>query len=210
MATIHGTTHHDNDTWQWVKCDCSTIDPPPRDASPPADLWRPIDPFLQKQFFPSLKGASDDDSIFGYQGDDKLYGYGGNDTLDGGEGIDLLYGGSGQDSLSGGNGNDVFDYNALSDSPGFEESNPDGIYDSIVDFNGNGTALGDRIDLSTIDANLELPGDQAFTQSQLSYSNGIFSANVIGFGIPGSLDLQIHLVGNPPLDVVGATNDVIL
>jgi hypothetical protein len=103
----------------------------PRDVSPPVDFWRP-NPFLQKKFIPSLKGTSDDDTIFGYKGHDKLYGYGGNDTLYGGTGIDLLYGGSGQDLFSGGNGNDIVDYNALSDSPGFEENNPKGIYDILL------------------------------------------------------------------------------
>lgn len=208
MATIRGTSYHDNDTSQWVMR--WSIDPPPRDVSPTVDLWRPIDPSLQKKFFPSLKGTSDDDAIYGYEGNDELYGYGGNDMLYGGEGIDLLYGGSGEDLLSGGNGNDVFDYDAVSDSPGFEENNPEGIYDSIVDFNGNGAALGDRIDLSTIDANLNEPGNQAFALNQLSYNNGVLTAEVIGFSIPGSLDLQIRLVGNPPLDIVEPTNDVIL
>lgn len=124
MATIRGTNYHDNDTSQWVMR--WSMHPPPRDVSPTADLWRPIDPSLQKKFFPSLKGTSDDDALYGYEGNDKLYGYGGNDMLHGGEGIDLLYGGSGQDLLFGGNGNDVFDYDAVSDSPGFEENKPGG------------------------------------------------------------------------------------
>lgn len=87
--------------------------------------------------------------------------------------------------------------------------NPEGIYDSIVDFNGNGAASGERIDLSTIDANLNEPANQAFALNQLSYNNGVLTAEVIGFSIPGSLDLQIRLVGNPPLDIVDPTNDVI-
>ena len=65
---------------------------------------------------------------------------------------------------------------------------------------------------STIDANLNMSGNQAFNLNQLTYSGGILTATVIGFGIPGSLDLQIHLVGSPPLDLAGPspTNDIIL
>ncbi|HET7062507.1 MAG TPA: hypothetical protein VFI43_10055, partial [Nitrosospira sp.] len=166
-----------------------------------------------------LVGGRGNDTVFGDNGNDRVNGGNGNDHLYGGDGADHLYGDAGNDYLNGGKGgdwlyggagNDTFDYNALSDSPGFEETSPVIVRDSIVGFNGDGAALGDRIDLSSIDANLDVDGNQAFTPAQLSYSNGIFSANVIGFGIPGSLDLQIHLVGNPPLDIVGATNDIIL
>ena len=45
---------------------------PPSTPSPPhrpRKLW----PLLQKKFFPSLNGTSNDDTIFGYEGNDKLY-----------------------------------------------------------------------------------------------------------------------------------------
>lgn len=155
-------------------------------------------------------GGKDDDIILGGEGNDKLYGEAGNDRLYGESGDDTLNGGSGMDTLHGGLGNDVFDYDALSDSPGFEETSPVVIRDNIIGFNGKGDALGDRIDLSTIDANLNISGNQAFNLNQLTYSGGILTATVIGFGIPGSLDLQIHLVGSPPLDLAGPTNDIIL
>lgn len=155
-----------------------------------------------------IYGNNSANSLFGYGGNDQLYGLGGNDYLSGGDGNDKLVGGAGADTLRGGNGNDVFVYNALSDSPGFEETSPVVIRDSIIDFNGNGSALGDQIDLSAIDANLEVYGNQAFTPEQLSYSDGILTATVSGFGIPGSLDLQILLPGNPLLDIVG--NDLVL
>jgi hypothetical protein len=74
----------------------------------------------------------------------------------------------------------------------------------ITDFNGRGVFPGDRIDLSTIDANLFLPGNQAFGPGQLHYSNGILSANIIGTG--PAPDLQIALLGSPPL----AFGDIVL
>jgi Ca2+-binding RTX toxin-like protein len=125
-------------------------------------------------------------------------------------GDDTLIGGNGMDTLNGGRGNDVFDYNALSDSPGFEETSPVVIRDNIIGFDGKGRALGDRIDLSTIDANLDLAGNQTFHLNQLTYSGGILTATVIGFAIPGSLDLQVRLVGSPPLDLGSGTNDIVL
>ena len=145
-----------------------------------------------------IYGGTNGDIILGGEDNDRLFGEAGNDRMYGESGDDIINGGSGMDTLNGGSGNDVFDYNALSDSPGFEETSPEVIRDDIVGFNGKGAGLGDRIDLSTIDANLEVAGNQAFNLNQLTYSGGILTATVIGFGIPGSLDLQIHLVGNPP------------
>lgn len=119
MATIYGTTYNDNDTWQWVKGG-PIIPPPPIKFWPPIDpglpdprplveLFRPVEPWppLQKKFFPSLKGTSNDDIVFGYGGNDILYGYAGNDALYGGNGNDYLYGGAGKDTLTGGLGKDT-------------------------------------------------------------------------------------------------------
>ncbi|HEX2763965.1 MAG TPA: Ig-like domain-containing protein [Allosphingosinicella sp.] len=75
----------------------------------------------------------------------------GNDVLIGGAGNDLLIGGGGVDALTGGNGNDTFRYRSVSESTA---ASPD----SIGDFK-----LGDVIDLSRIDANTNLAGDQAFS-----------------------------------------------
>jgi serralysin len=58
--------------------------------------------------------------------------------------------------------------------------------DVINDFVGNGNLAGDRIDLSTIDANHLLAGNQAFTfigsaeftaAGQLRYSGGVVEAS---------------------------------
>jgi Ca2+-binding RTX toxin-like protein len=81
-----------------------------------------------------------------------LFGGGGHDVLIGGAGADLIVGGGGQDSLTGGAGADTFRYDSVSDSPA-------GATDLIADFS---TGL-DKVDLSRIDANALLAGDQAFT-----------------------------------------------
>jgi|CXWL01.1.fsa_nt_gi Ca2+-binding RTX toxin-like protein len=138
-----------------------------------------------------LSGLGGNDFLSGLAGNDQLLGGTGNDTLNGGTGNDTLTGGTGRDLLTGGTGFDTFDYNAASDSPAGAGR------DQIVGFDGNGAFLGDRIDLSTIDANAFLLGNQAFTAAQLSYAGGILSANIIGTA--PAPDLQIQLVGAPAL-----------
>lgn len=135
------------------------------------------------------------DLLYGDDGNDSIFGQNGNDYLDGGNGNDYLNGGNGQDTLVGGLGADIFDFDSVSDSPA------GGAVDQLYYFNWG---QGDKIDLSTIDADLFLPGNQAFTSSQMTYNsaNGMFTADVYG----GS-DLQIHMVGTqagflPFLDVI--------
>ena len=76
-----------------------------------------------------------------------------NDTLTGSTGNNVLTGGLGADVLTGGLGADVFSYHAAQES---SLAAPD----RILDFR---SAQLDRIDLSKIDANVFLPGNQAFT-----------------------------------------------
>ncbi len=75
----------------------------------------------------------------------------GADILTGGAGNDLIYGGLGGDTMRGGAGNDVFRYQSVEDSTGEAR-------DGIQDF-----ATGDVIDLSRIDVDGAVEGDQAFT-----------------------------------------------
>jgi Ca2+-binding RTX toxin-like protein len=79
-------------------------------------------------------------------------GLAGNDTIIGSKGADTIVGGSGADTLTGGEGADIFDYNLISDSRGK-------TIDQILDF----TKSVDRIDLSDLDANVLLGGDQSFS-----------------------------------------------
>ena len=98
----------------------------------------------------TLDGGSGNDTLDGGNSNDILKGSGGDDTLLGGAGVDSLTGGSGADTLTGGAGVDSFLYTALS------ESAP-GTSDRITDL-----ASGDKLDVSTIDANSVLGGNQAF------------------------------------------------
>ncbi|MBS0154539.1 MAG: calcium-binding protein [Nitrospira sp.] len=134
-------------------------------------------------------------SIFG----DFLTGNAGANVINGGAGADVLTGGGGRDTLIGGLGNDRFDYNAVTDSLTGAATR-----DVILGFNGNGAGVGDVIDLSTIDANVLVAGNQAFGLGQLTYIGGILSANVIGTG--PAPDLQIDLLGV----ALNMANDIIL
>jgi Ca2+-binding RTX toxin-like protein len=167
-----------------------------------------IENLTGSNFNDTLIGNAANNVLLGSNGNDILLGNAGNDTLNGGLGNDNLNGGLnvgiGRDFLTGGAGRDVltgfggalafdtFDYNAASESgPGVLNR------DVITDFNGRGALVGDQIDLSTIDANLVLAGNQAFGAGQLTYVGGILSANIIG--TPAVVDLQIQLLGAPPL-----------
>ncbi|MGJ8589828.1 MAG: M10 family metallopeptidase C-terminal domain-containing protein, partial [Yoonia sp.] len=114
--------------------------------------------------FTIANGAEIENAIGGSGGSDALFGGRGNDTIQGGGGSDNIAGGLGQDTMSGGAGADVFIFNALSDS---WDNNRDVIKDFQV-----GT---DDIDLSIIDANLAVAGDQAFT-----FTAGVEPTNTAG------------------------------
>jgi hypothetical protein len=81
----------------------------------------------------------------------RLFGGAGADTLTGGGGNDLIYGGLGADTLAGGGGADVFRYDEVADS----------VLNGRDTINGF-TSGTDKIDLSRIDANALVAGDQAF------------------------------------------------
>jgi Ca2+-binding RTX toxin-like protein len=90
--------------------------------------------------------------IYGNNGANILDGAGGADTLLGGADNDTFLAGAGKDLMTGGAGLDRFDFNALSDS-GATFAQRDVI---------NTFAHGDKIDLSTLDANANAGGNQGF------------------------------------------------
>ncbi len=114
----------------------------------------------------TLRGGSENDTLSGGEGNDALIGDTGNDLLQGGIGNDLMRGGTGFDRHYGGTGADTFEFLALSDSTTASAGR-----DRIYDFSH---AEGDRIRLSTIDANANTALDNAFTFiGSASYSAGV-------------------------------------
>ena len=101
-----------------------------------------------------ITGTTKSEKIDGLAGNDLLKGLAGNDTLIGGAGLDTLIGGAGADNLTGGTDSDVFKLTLLTES-GITSKTRDTITDFL-----SGT---DKIDLSALDANETLTGDQAFT-----------------------------------------------
>lgn len=95
------------------------------------------------------------DIAYGAGGNDTLLGNTGNDILGGGAGNDKLIGGAGADKLFGGAGKDIFVFKSTKES-----ANSVAFRDTIYDFSAK---EGDRVDLSAIDANLKLSGNQAFS-----------------------------------------------
>jgi serralysin len=145
-------------------------------------------------------GNTQDNILTGNDAINTLTGGAGNDTLLAWAGNDILVGGAGKDILTGGTGADVFDFNLIAES---------GVgvaaYDVITDF----LAGTDRIDLLTIDANVAVAGDQAFSfmgtsaftgAGQLRYSfdgtNTLVQGNIdAALGV----DFEILLLGNQTL-----------
>lgn len=100
-----------------------------------------------------LTGSSGANGIKGGDFNDTLSGGEGNDSLYGGAGDDLLIGGLGVDLFSGGTGRDVFQLQSPGIVSGFVRGE-------------------DKIDISAVDADSLLRGDQAFTWLGTAEFNG--------------------------------------
>jgi Ca2+-binding RTX toxin-like protein len=97
-------------------------------------------------------GGNGNDTLSGSGGNDELRGQNGADTLDGGSGDDLLVGGPGADVMTGGADLDTFRISNFQSGTG-------AAADRITDF----TSGDDIVDLSDWDADLNVPGNEAFT-----------------------------------------------
>ena len=101
----------------------------------------------------ALTGAASNDKLLGLAGNDTLDGAMGDDVLNGGVGNDVLIGGAGKDKLTGGAGADTFKFASANESTFWG-------MDTIIDFK---KSQGDKIDLSAIDSNPNVAGNQAFS-----------------------------------------------
>lgn len=158
----------------------------------------------------TIYGESGEDSLVGGAGTDTLYGGTENDRLDGGADNDFLHGGDGDDQLRGSWGKDVLWGEAGADTfvfgPG-EFNRWPASADIIQDFS---SAEGDLIDLSLIDANFSVAGNDAFTfigdaafsgtAGELRFStNGVETSVEGDMDGDGTADLLIILTGDIPL-----------
>jgi Ca2+-binding RTX toxin-like protein len=97
--------------------------------------------------------STSENIVYGLNGDDLIIGGSLNDNLAGGQQNDTLKGLGGSDQLWGGPNSDTFVFVSVNDSNGTTS------IDTILDFSGQ---EGDKIDLSQIDSNTAVEGNQAF------------------------------------------------
>ena len=186
----------------------------------------------------TIHGGGGADVINGNGGNDTIFGDGGDDNIAGSSGSDLINGGAGNDSIIGGSGNDLINGDAGDDiiigSGGADimlgrtgndiyryfdtiESGV-GARDVITDF----SHAVDKIQLSAIDANITLPGNQSFVFNGLAPINGggevnyivsndniIIQAEIEGDGNL-SIDMQIELLGAASVSGLLTSTDFIL
>jgi Ca2+-binding RTX toxin-like protein len=108
----------------------------------------------------ALTGTANKDKLLGLAGNDTLDGALGDDVLNGGAGNDLLIGSAGKDKLTGGAGADTFKFASANESTFWS-------MDTITDFK---KSQGDKIDLSAIDSNANVAGNQAFSLVEKAFS----------------------------------------
>ncbi|WP_137178662.1 calcium-binding protein [Roseomonas sp. AR75] len=117
-----------------------------------------------------MSGGTGNDYLDGGAGNDNMHGDDGIDVMHGGDGDDLMQGGAGSDEIHGGNGNDRI-YGGLGKDKLYGDAGFDTFsYQSLAESNaanGRDFIYGfeqgkDKIDLSWIDANATVAGNQAF------------------------------------------------
>lgn len=146
-----------------------------------------------------IYGQAGDDTITANGGDDTIFGGVGRDQIDGGAGNDIINGGADRDDLTGGAGADTFKYYLASESTAT-------ALDRIRDFDAS---QGDKIDISLIDANTLVGGNNDFVVSAsltgiagqlviVTISAGVYQirGDVNGDGVA---DLQIEVKAKSPL-----------
>jgi Ca2+-binding RTX toxin-like protein len=173
------------------------------------DTLNSIENLTGSAFADTLTGnAANNHLIGGYGTDlldnDVLDGGAGNDLLEGGIGNDILIGGAGADVLIGGAGADTFVFRSV------QESLP-GAMDTIVDLAFPDVSQQSHIDLSAIDADTKIAGDQAFTYiagaafshsaGELRFSDHVLQGDVNGDGAT-DFAVRINDIVPRPFDLI--------
>ena len=115
-------------------------------------------------------------------------------VIHGNKAANVITGGGGRDTMFGREGADTFKFTSITDAPALGA----GLCDHIADFS---ETQGDKIDLSAIDANVLIGGDQAFTPigvnvafngvaGALRFNGGLLEGDVNGDRVA---DFQIQL-----------------
>jgi Ca2+-binding RTX toxin-like protein len=139
----------------------------------------------------TLDGAAGNDTIIGLAGADSLVGRDGADRIFGDAGADTIIGGAGADTLTGGADADIFVYSNGTTGLG-------AAADVITDFQAG---MGEVLNLSAIDADSVLAGNQAFVfigsaafsaLGQVRFAGGVLQANTTG---TLAADMEILLTG---------------
>jgi len=114
---------------------------------------------IGSEFYDAMYGSAGANVLEGRGSGDNILGFGGDDRLIGGAGADALAGGAGKDTLYGGSEGDIFQYFLTSDSTVAKAGR-----DIIMDWHHEVgvPSLSDRIDVSFIDADTTVAGNQAF------------------------------------------------
>src|SRR5262245_25518857 len=148
----------------------------------------------------TLRGGSGNDAIKGGGGHDEIFGDTEDDTLDGGAGDDMILGGLGLDVMTGGANADTFIWQRAGETgvAGNEA-------DVIAEFN---RTVGDRIDVSAVDAHEGVSGNQAFTfvgtgaitgAAQISYFTTATDTYVLlSTDADTSQEMTIRVAGSTP------------
>lgn len=141
----------------------------------------------------SGSGNSLGNYIAGGSGDNRLSGRDGNDTLKGGQGDDVLHGGGGADILLGDGGRDAFLYRSVVESSAGEATR-----DIIRSFTS-----ADVIDLRSMDANIVIDGNQAFTfigsatfsgAGQVRYETDALGNTIVQADVDGNLTADFEIL----------------
>ncbi|PWS35817.1 hypothetical protein DFH01_19775 [Falsiroseomonas bella] len=164
-----------------------------------------------------LTGGGDNDYLDGGAGNDNMHGDDGHDTMQGGDGNDLMQGGAGNDEIRGGNGDDKI-YGGLGKDKLYGDAGFDSF--SYQSLNESNAAFGrdfiygfeqgkDRIDLSWIDADSTVAGNQGFNFT----GSGAFFKSAGDLWLTSSLlgatvncDVNGDAVADMQINVVGVWN----
>ena len=153
-----------------------------------------------------LFGDAGGNTLDGYFGNDFVNGRGGNDILIGSAGADVLIGGAGADSIDcfflafGNDGaRDTVRYSAVSES-----GTGGATRDTILSFTRGAAATADRIDLSAIDANPFLAGNQKFIfiGAAAFRANRVGEVRIIDLGADVLVSIDADSDNNPEMTIM--------